>query len=219
MNDAFGRIFRIFVLLALGALAMVVAPDIVELVGAPGAPSMWWASRTMGLLAYVSLWLSVLFGLFMSSRGAGGWLHQATVLDLHNRWAVAALITTTLHVLATVGDAEYGITALALVYPLASKTQAGAVALGSLALWGMIAIGVTTAIFQKIPRSLWRAVHATAFGTWLLALIHGLAAGTDTSAPVVRGVYLATTVVTVAAVIQRLLIAQTQQRAKTTANP
>lgn len=214
MNDAFGGSFRIFLFLALGALAMVVVPGVAESITAPGVPSMWWVSRTMGLLAYVSLWLSVLFGVFMSSRGAGGWLHRATVLELHNRWAVAALVVTMLHVLATVGDAQYGITPLALVYPLASETQTGAVALGSLAFWGMIAISLTTAVFKKIPRSVWRAVHATAFGTWVLAIVHGLAAGTDASSPFVRAVYLATSTVTVAAIVQRLLIAWTRQRAR-----
>jgi hypothetical protein len=71
----------------------------------------------------------------------------------------------------------------------------------------MGAIAGTTAAFGKVPKWAWRAVHAASFGAYVLALTHGLTAGTDVGHPIVTGVYVATTTVMLAAVVQRLLLA------------
>lgn len=51
-----------------------------------------------------------------------------------------------------------------------------------------------------------RSVHATAFGTLLLALVHGATAGTESVTPVARGLYAGTTAVLLGAVLQRLAV-------------
>ena len=207
VKDAFPRWFRVFVLLVTGALAMTAAPPLLEAFAAPEVPVMWWTARALGLVAYVALWLSALFGVLLAGRGAGGLLDRATVLELHNQWALAALVVTALHVLAVVGDPRSGMGPLVAIVPLASAKLRGPVALGTVALWGMAAVAVTTAVIGRLPPFVWRAVHATAFGTLLLALVHGAAAGSDTSSPVVRGLYAGTIAVLLGAVLQRLALA------------
>ncbi len=208
MNQAFPRALQLFLLLSAGALAASVAGPLVEALAAPGVPAMWWAARAFGLLAYVALWLSVLFGVFTSSKGAGGLLDKATIVHLHGRWAVAAQIATVLHVLAIVFDPNAGVAAYATLVPFASATLTGPTALGTLALWGLALLLVTTALSRRLSRVAWRAVHASAFGTFLLALMHGITAGTDTRALPVKVLYLATTGLLVAALVQRLLLAR-----------
>ena len=80
--------------------------------------------------------------------------------------------------------------------------------LGSVALWGLVAIATSTVLSKRIPRAAWRAVHALAFGTFLLALAHGVAAGTDSDTPVVAVAYAAALAVLLGAVIQRVLLAR-----------
>lgn len=207
MSQAFPMALRVFLLLAGGALAITMAGPLFEALAAPGVPAMWWAARSLGLLALVALWLSVLFGVFMAAKGAGGLLGKPGVALLHQRWALAAQVATVLHVLLIVADPVSGVTPLAALVPMTSATRTGAVALGTFALWGLIVLLVTTALSKRLSKAAWRAVHASAFGTFLLATVHGATAGTDSAAPAVVGLYVATTVLIVAAIVQRLLLA------------
>lgn len=207
MKDAFPRWFRVFMLLAAGALAMSAVPAVLEALAAPGVPALWWAARALGLLAYVSLWLSALFGVLLAGRGDGGLLDRAVLLALHDRWALAALVATALHVLAVVGDTRSGVGPAAAALPFAAATLRGPVALGTFALWGMAAVALTTALIGRLPPFAWRAVHATAFGTLLLALVHAATAGTDAGAPLVRGLYAGSVALLLGAVLQRLALA------------
>ncbi|TNF26154.1 MAG: hypothetical protein EP329_21720 [Deltaproteobacteria bacterium] len=209
MSDAFPRAFRVFLLLVAGALAVTAARELLDALSGPGVPALWWSARALGLVAYVALALSTLFGVLVSARGAGGLLDKATTVALHNRWALAALVATALHVLAIVVDPEAGVSPLAAVVPLASTRLTGPVALGTLAGLGMAVIAITTALSRRLPRWMWRATHASAFGVLLLSLVHGLTAGTDTRAPGVQALYLVTAAAIVGAVVQRVLLAKT----------
>lgn len=169
---------------------MSAAPPLLEALTAPDTPALWWIARASGLLAYVALWLSTVFGALLASRGAGGLLAPHAVLELHTRWALAAVLATAVHVLAVVGDAASQVSPLVTVAPLgAALTPPGlrqGVAFGVLALWGMTLIGGSTALLRKLKRSTWRAIHAAAFGVFALAMAHGLTAGSESSLPLVR---------------------------------
>lgn len=227
MNDSFGPGFRIFALMTAGALAAVSAPALLAWLSGPELPAMWWASRSFGLLAYVAAWLSTLFGVLIAGRAdKSAWLDRAVLLELHSRWSVATLITTALHVLLVVGDSRSGVSPLAALVPLASRKLEGPMALGTLATWGLLLIAATTAAYRNLPRWVWRAVHASAFGTFVLALAHGLAAGTDSAHPLVRGLYAGTSAVLLFAVVRRVVSAVNEPTesprrpgSSTTANP
>jgi len=221
MNQAFPAALRLFLLLSGGALVVtllpplfgvIVSPSAADAGAAPGVPIMWWAARAMGLLALVALWLSVLFGIFIAGKGAGGLLPKPSVALLHNRWALAAQVATALHVLLVIADPVSGVTPLAAVLPLTSATLTGPIALGTFALWGLAVLLITTALTRKLSKVAWRAVHASAFGSFLLATVHGATAGTDTTAPAVRILYALTSGLIIAAIIQRLLLARAASR-------
>lgn len=213
MNQAFPRALRVFLLLAGGALLATALPPILTALAAPGVPLMWWSARALGLLALMALWLSVLFGVFMAARGAGGLFGKPAVALMHGRWALAAQVATALHVLFVVADPVSGVTPLAALLPLTSATLTGPVALGTFALWGLAVLVVTTALAKRLSKTAWRAVHASAFGSFLLATVHGVTAGSDTSAPAVRLLYALTTALMVAAIVQRLLLARADRLA------
>ncbi|MBK7584461.1 MAG: hypothetical protein IPI67_30180 [Myxococcales bacterium] len=84
---------------------------------------------------------------------------------------------TALHVVLAVADPRSGVTPLAALVPL----------------------------HRNLPRWVWRAVHASAFGTFVLGFAHGLAAGTDTQSVIVRGMYIGTAVVLAGVSVFRIL--------------
>lgn len=203
MNDTFGRGFRIFGLLVLGALALSGLTAVADVFAARHVPVMWWATRSLGLLAYVASWLSTVFGVLVAKKPT--LLDRALVLELHSRWSVAAVVVTALHVVLVVADPRSGVTPLAALVPFVSTKLTGAIALGTLAAFGMVLVSVTTALHRSLPRWVWRAAHASAFGTFVLGFVHGLAAGTDTRSLVVRGMYVGTAVVLAGVVVLRIL--------------
>jgi hypothetical protein len=206
MKTAFPRWIRGFALAALGAALVLCAAPIVERMAAPDRPVMWWSARALGMVAYVALWLASLFGVLVGGRGAGGRFDRATVMQLHDRWALAALASTGLHVLMVVGDFRSGVSPLAVFVPGISERLAGSVTLGTVALYGVVSVALTTYFADRVPRVVWRATHSAAFGTYLLALFHGIFAGSESSVPIVRAFYVGTASLLVVSVAQRVSI-------------
>lgn len=155
-------------------------------------PVIWWAGRASGFLAYGALWLAMLFGLGVSSRGAGGLLPKKVMMDLHQQWTLSAVVTTVFHVLTLVLHGESGVTPWAAVVPFASARLTGPVALGTFALFGLAILIGSSWLRRRLSYAAWRAIHGLAFGTMALALVHGWTAGTDTSSAAVQWLYIVT---------------------------
>jgi predicted ferric reductase len=90
--------------------------------------------------------------------------------------------------------------------PGASAVLTAPVTLGTIALYGVVILGLTTYLADRIPKAVWRAVHATAFGTYLVALAHGVLAGSESQLPAVRALYVGTAAVLLGALVQRVLL-------------
>jgi len=155
-------------------------------------PLLWWAGRALGFLAYVALWLSMIFGTLVSSRGFGGRISQQWVMDLHQEWTLAAVIATVLHVVVLVTHAESGVTPWAAIIPLASERLTGAITLGTIGGLGLAVITLSSWMRSSIPYPVWRGIHALAFGSMILAIAHSIAAGTDSDTIAAQLLYLGT---------------------------
>ncbi|MEZ4237368.1 MAG: hypothetical protein R3F59_14710 [Myxococcota bacterium] len=155
----------------------------------------WWWVRSWGVVAYLALWGTAFFGLMISTRGAGGWLHTATVGALHRAWSLLVVVGTALHVAGVVLDPVSKVPLLATLLPVGP----GPIALGVIAAWW-----VALARWQRLPRALWTAVHASAGGAYVVALGHALTAGTDRGDPVFRAVVLGTAAALLAALLYRV---------------
>jgi hypothetical protein len=80
------------------------------------------------------------------------------------------------------------------------------VALGTLALWGLALIALSTALSAHIPRPVWRALHGLAFGAFALSVMHAATAGTDVWSPVVLLLVGGGLVLVLGGVFQRVLL-------------
>jgi sulfoxide reductase heme-binding subunit YedZ len=192
---------RLIATLAMLVLAASVLPTLVAPIAASDLPLIWWASRASGIVAYLALALSMVFGLAVTGRVGG--LARATFFELHQQWTLAAVIAVVVHVVTIVGHATSRVPVVAAVVPLASPTLTGAVAIGTIALWGMALMVATSWLRTHIPYRAWRIVHAAAFGTFLLALAHAITAGTDTGMAWMVVLYAATGGVVVGAAVYR----------------
>ena len=176
-------------------------------------PLLWWAGRALGLLAYVALWLSMVFGTLVSSKGLGGRLSQKWVMDLHREWTLAAMIATVLHVVVLVTHAESGVTPWAAIIPFASDRLTGEIAMGTAAGLVLVLIAATSWARARIPYAAWRAIHALAFGAMILAIVHSITAGTDSATLGAQLLYLGTAMLLSVVTALRVVLAITNARA------
>lgn len=157
-------------------------PDNVTLV-------MWYAIRIAGILAYITLWLTTVAGLCIS----GGFLPKwgAVLMPVH-QLADLALSLGLLHAALLLGDRFAGFTPESLVVPFRSTYEPFWTGLGILALYLGAVVFWSVDIRPKIGYARWRALHYLAFVVYVLALAHGLFAGTDREAAPMRLLYVAT---------------------------
>jgi predicted ferric reductase len=155
-------------------------------------PIQWWAGRATGFAAYVTLAASMVFGLMVSSRGLDGAVSRKTVTDYHQQWTLAALIFTVAHVLVIVTDKYVDISVVGALVPGRSAHLTGEVAIGTLSLWGMAVIIVSSWVRSFLSYELWRMIHAGSTAVLLLGLAHGFMAGADSDQALVRWLYVGT---------------------------
>ncbi len=168
-------------------------------------PAQWWAARSSGFVAQVALTMSMLFGLMISSRGLDGGVNRSTVLDHHQQWTLAAVIALVVHVLVIVTDDYSSITVAGALVPGLSTELVGPVALGAIAFWGVLLLTLSSWLRSYMSFVVWRVVHTLALAAFVLGLVHGMTAGTDTALPVFQVLYVGSGSAIIGATIFRFL--------------
>jgi predicted ferric reductase len=143
----------------------------------------WYVARAGGLLAYLLLTVSVVLGLTLSGRARLPHWPRFAVEDVHR---FAGLLTgwfLAIHVLALVADSYLPFSLTAVLVPGAAPYRPVSVALGVVAAELLVALALTNHFRDRLSYRFWRRAHYANFAVWLLALIHGIASGTDRSAP------------------------------------
>lgn len=166
--------------------------------------AVWDAERAAGFIAYALLWLSVVTGmaLFLRIRPGGGPL--TGMLEIHRVSSALGIAFTAAHVAGLLADPVVHFSLIDVVVPLASDYRPLQVGLGTLAMELALIVLLSTAGAAWIPYQVWRKLHYVSFPCWLLALIHGVTAGSDSAAPAVMTLYAGTAGVVAAMASVRL---------------
>ena len=139
----------------------------------------WYATRSAGIVAWVLLVLSVLWGLALSTKVFGKRPRPNWLLDLHRFLGGLAVVFTAVHVVAIVLDSFVAFTPLNVLVPFTGSWHPGAVAWGIVAMYTLVAVELTSLLRKRISKQAWRVTHYLSFPLFALATIHVLTAGTD----------------------------------------
>jgi hypothetical protein len=150
---------------------------------------VWYAIRIAGVLAYLTLWLTTVSGICVSGGLFPRW--GAILMPVH-ALADLALSLALLHAALLLGDRFAGFTPETLVVPFRSSFQPIWTGLGIIALYLGAVVFWSVHIRPKIGYARWRFFHYSAFIVYVLALLHGLFAGTDSQSIAMKGMYLLT---------------------------
>jgi len=143
-----------------------------------GDHAFWYLTRATGLVSFVLLTGSVALGLLMTGKAASRLRRNATY-DLHRFVALLTLILTVVHTFIVLPDAFIGFSVWELLVPFASPYRATYMALGTLSLYLMGVVIATFYMRPFVPYSAWRVIHYATFAVFVMALVHGIGAGSD----------------------------------------
>lgn len=177
-----------------------------------GTKAFWYVARAGGILAYLLLWLATLWGVFISSKLVKGWIDATVLYNMHEFLPMLAMLFAVIHAAVLMGDAYIGFSLLDLLIPFRAPYRPLWTGLGSLALYLSAALIASFYLRTVVSRRVWRAFHYVTYLAFLLALVHGLMAGTDTTQPAVYGMYVATGATLLFATIYRVLTARTGRK-------
>ena len=151
----------------------------------------WDVARAGGFTAYVLLTLAVVVGLALSTQiqSPSRW-PRIINSELHNFLTLLSTIFLGVHILAVIVDpfTHFGLNEILI--PLASHYRPEWMALGIVALYLGIAIGISTLLRKRIGYTWWRKLHVLTLGIFAFAAIHGLGTGSDTQTPWALGIYI-----------------------------
>ncbi len=139
----------------------------------------WYVARTSGMVAWLLLTASVVWGIWLSTRRPGTTPRPNWLLDLHRWLGGLAVSFTFVHLGGLVLDGFVDFTVGNLLIPLSTDWHPVAVAWGIVAFYLLVAVEVTSLLRTRLSRRFWRGIHLTSFGLFWMASIHGMAAGTD----------------------------------------
>ncbi|HZS79331.1 MAG TPA: ferric reductase-like transmembrane domain-containing protein [Ktedonobacteraceae bacterium] len=140
----------------------------------------WDVARAGGFTAFGLLTLSVALGLALSLQIQSPRWPRIINNELHNFLTLLALIFTGVHVLAVWIDPFTNFGWNEVFIPFVSHYRPIWMALGIIALYLGIAIGISTWLRPRIGYALWRRLHVLTLLLYGLVVVHGIMTGSDT---------------------------------------
>jgi sulfoxide reductase heme-binding subunit YedZ len=150
----------------------------------------WYTARAAGVLAYALLSGGVLLGVLLAGRARLPRWPAFAVNDVHRFVALVTGVFVALHVWALLLDKYVRTSIVAVLVPGASSYRPFWVALGTVALELLAAVGISNLLRKRLGHARWRRIHYLTFAVWAAATAHGIGAGTDASAGWLRFLYV-----------------------------
>ncbi len=169
----------------------------------------WYVARSAGIVSWGLLAASVLWGLALSTKVFGKRPRPNWLLDLHQWLGTLTMVFIGVHIAGLVLDnyTHFGLSDV--LVPFASDWDPSAVAWGVVAFYLLLAVEGTALARRWLPKKVWRSVHYLSFPVFVLATVHGVAAGTDATTT-----FAVATVVVVVAMVAMLSFVRLDQAAR-----
>jgi sulfoxide reductase heme-binding subunit YedZ len=135
----------------------------------------WITSRAAGTTAMVFASASVGVGLASQAKLLKG----PDRLNIHQALAVATMIAIAVHGVSLLGDSYLHPTLLDVTLPFALSYKTVPTAIGIIAGWGMIILGLSYYLRRWIGYQRWKVIHRFTALAWAFGLVHTFTEGTD----------------------------------------
>jgi predicted ferric reductase len=147
----------------------------------------------------------VVLGLALSVRWQRPKWPRLLTNELHSYLTLLSLIFIAVHVLAVAIDPYTHFGLEDMLVPLATRYRPLWISLGIVSLYLMLAVWISTQLRSRIGYAWWRRLHTLTFLVYIGSTVHGLGTGTDTRQLWALELYVGSTLLVGALLINRLL--------------
>ncbi len=166
--------------------------------------SMWYITRAAGLVAYVLLWLSTVWGLAVSSKIIDPLVQRGSSYDFHQVLSLLSIAFIVLHIVVLMFDQYMPYTLAQILIPFTSPYRSVWVGIGVIALYLTVLVSVTFYIRRWIGQKAFRTIHYLSLIAFIGSAIHGLFSGTDSPLWTVQAMYSFTSLSVVFLTVYRI---------------
>lgn len=182
-----------------GSLVLAAALQGVDLGHTP-----WYISRASGLVSFALLSGSVILGLMISTRSPKPIISKPMAFELHQFLAILGLTFIGIHAGSLLFDSFLRFSPVDLLVPFAGPYRPLATGAGIIAAWAGALVTASFWARKRIGHAAWRRFHYVSFAAYLLGLVHGITAGTDTAVPFVGWLYILSAATVAALLVYRV---------------
>jgi sulfoxide reductase heme-binding subunit YedZ len=150
----------------------------------------WFVTRASGLIAYLLLWFSTVWGLAVPSKLAAPLLEQTFTFDFHQFTSLLSIGFTLLHIIVLMADQFLPFTLWQILVPFLSPYRPFWVGVGIISFYIILLVSVTFYLRNRIGMSAFRVIHILSLVSYIGATLHGLFAGTDGKLTGMQVIYL-----------------------------
>jgi sulfoxide reductase heme-binding subunit YedZ len=173
-----------------GATAPAAARDLAAVVDANPDALVWLFERLFAWLAYIAVAGSVIYGLLLSTKLLDAIAHRPISFTLHQDLAALGLGLAGIHAMLLGLDHSVPFSIAQILVPGLAPHAPVAVAFGQVALYLMAAVTASFYLRKRIGQRAWRMFHYVTFLAFAGTTIHGIASGSDSSAPWAEAIYI-----------------------------
>jgi len=142
---------------------------------------LWLAARAAGITAYLILTFIIAMGLILSHPvNRSTWKLSKRLFPWHENLFVFLLAFLAAHIVSIILDPYAGVGIAGSFIPGLSSFRSVPVALGTLALYGLLITGLTARYTKWPPAGWWLKLHRLSIVVWALTWAHGILSGADT---------------------------------------
>ena len=167
--------------------------------------TMWYITRASGLVAYVLIWLSMVWGLGVSSKIFDLLLHGTFTYDFHQYISLLAIGFTLLHVGVLLFDGYMPYSLWQILVPFISPYRPFWIGIGIIGFYLMLLVTVTFYIRTRIGMKAFRTIHVFSLVSYFAITLHSFMSGSDSSLPSVMLLYIVTFLITLFLIIYWLI--------------
>jgi predicted ferric reductase len=150
----------------------------------------WYLSRASAFVALGLLWLSMALGLLITDKMARSWPGAPVAFAVHEFVSLLGLGFAAFHALILLGDHYINYRLSQILMPFGSVNYHPVwVGLGQIGLYAWALISATFYVRQWIGSKTWKLIHYLSFFNFIVAILHGIASGTDTALPSAQAAY------------------------------
>ena len=188
-------------------LGAVLGSSLNQLFAIDSVQLLWYITRAAGLTAYVLLWLSVVWGLAVSSKIFDGLLHRMFTYDYHQFISLLAIGFIILHIVVLMADRYLPYTLAQVLVPFMSPYRPLWVGIGVIGFYLTLLVTITFYLRSRIGSKAFRAIHVSSLLAYLGATVHGFFSGTDSSLLTTQLIYAGTFLTVIFLTVYWLIVA------------